>query len=92
MPFTDKKNYPPVLSPSGPNPAIDAEVCDLSAADAVPTPGMCRALYVNGAGDLDVTTYAGNRCVIKVQAGHVNIAVSKVWKNTTTATGITFLY
>lgn len=69
------------------NPADDA--FPVSTSDTVDLPVAPRFLSVSGAGNLKVTTRAGNTVTIAVPAGTVMLGVTRVWATGTTATGIT---
>jgi hypothetical protein len=73
------------------DPAVDATPVTPSG-DTPLTGGICRALLVAVAGDLEVTTKSGNKVVLTVPAGLVPLQVSIVHAGNTTATGITALY
>ncbi len=84
MAFADHR---PASWPNTEVSAIDAEDINVSGQDHTLTRSS-RAIWVGGAGNLDVTFRGGTRVtLVGVAAGtQLNIQVTKVWDSATTAT------
>lgn len=79
----------------GQNPNISivgSETADLSTTDATPTSGVCRGLYVEVAGTVKADFADGTTdTLLNVAAGMWHpMAVTKVYKSGTSATGVHF--
>ncbi len=77
------------------DPVIGAEVANISSTDATPTLSpIARRLYVGVAGDVKVDLADGSTVTMPTMAGGVwhFVAVKKVYKVGTAATGLVFGY
>ena len=72
------------------SPARRAEAVTPSDSDDLPN--FSRALYVGGAGDLEVTTVGGDTVTLTAASGLLPICVSRVRASGTSATGIVALW
>lgn len=60
----------------------------ITPSDSVDLAQAVRCLIVTGAGNIKVTTAAGNSVVLAVPVGYLPLQVTRVWSTGTTATGI----
>lgn len=60
--------------------------------DNADLPNFSRALYVGGAGDLEVTTVGGDTVTFAAASGLLPVCVSRVRASGTSATGIIALW
>lgn len=86
---------PPLQDTFGKNPNISvvgSEPCDISTTDAAPTGGVCRGIYIEVAGTVKADFADGSTDTLaNVAAGMWHaMAVTKIYKVGTTATGIHF--
>lgn len=61
---------------------------EVTPSDTADLPHVARALYVGGAGDVRVTTVAGDTVTLAGLSGQHVLMVLRVWATGTTATGI----
>lgn len=72
------------------SPARRAEV--VTPSDIADLPNSTRALYVGGAGDIEVTTVGGDTVTLTAASGFLPLCVSRVHAAGTSATGIVALW
>lgn len=71
---------------SGSHPV--ANLVSLTGDDATDLANFTRAIYVNGAGNVKITTVGGQTLTIALGAGWHPIRVKRFWAASLTATGV----